>query len=276
MKTNKGNPGQVRLSAVTLVVALVLGMLISLPFRMIDHSADDPLSSATHDELIRYASDLIEENNYLKSIGGVPDENCQSRVDSLTEQNENLKAELEQRQGAIDSLEAALLEDQEASAELQTTLDRYRILAGLVPVSGPGIKLTLSEDTSDLPQGAEITRYLIHQEDLLNIVNELWLAGAEAIAIRSGTNTERLTMRSSIRCVGSLIDVNNTRMTPPFEIFAIGDPDTLYNALLMPRGVLEPLQYYNINADIVKLLEMELPMYRGSTIMEYAGPLEEE
>jgi uncharacterized protein YlxW (UPF0749 family) len=193
-------------------------------------------------------------------------------MSKLTEENEELRSELEQGRIAVANIEAAMAEGQEASAELAESMSRYRILAGLDAVSGPGIKLTLSEGQSEVPPGTEVSPYLIHQEDLLNIVNELWLAGAEAIAIRSRDRTERLIMSSTIRCVGSLIDINNSRMTPPFDIFAIGDPESLYTSLTMPRGVLEPLQFFNINAEITLLDDMTLPPFSGTCMLEYARP----
>ena len=83
-------------------------------------------------------------------------------------------------------------------------------------------------------------------------------------------------MGSTIRCVGSLIDVNNTRMTPPFDIYAIGDPNDLFNAITMPGGVLVPLKLWDINAEVVKLEDFELPPYSGGTMLQYAKPVGEE
>lgn len=246
-QTRKG----LRLSGATLVLCLLLGVLLSLPFKVIKEDSAEPLPSDSQQELMNRMSKIDEENLLLKM-------------------------ELEQSRGTISSLEESLTHGQEASQELSNSLTRYRILAGLDPVHGPGIKLTLSEQETQAAPGTDITAYLIHQEDLLNIVNELWLAGAEAIAIRSRNRTERLINTSTIRCVGSLIDVNNTRMTPPFDIFAIGDSDELYTALTMPWGVLEPLRFYNIETEIVKLEDMVLPAYGGSAILQYASPVEEE
>jgi uncharacterized protein YlxW (UPF0749 family) len=233
----------------TLLLSVALGVMLSLPFKVIHTVGSEPLPSESRQEML-------------------------NRMSKLEEENQQLRTEIEQSRANISQLEGSLTEGQEVSAELSDALTRYRILAGLDPVHGPGIRLTLSELTSEVPQSTEVAPYLIHQEDLLNIVNELWLAGAEAIAIRSRGRTERLIMGSTIRCVGSLIDVNNTRMTPPFDIFAIGDPDELSNALTMPRGVLEPLQFFSIQWEIVKMDDMELPAYSGLTLLEYAQPVE--
>ncbi len=235
----------------TLILALMVGIMLTLPFQVIDRAGSEPLPSESRQELINRMSKMVEENDQLR-------------------------LELEQSRISAAGIEASVAAGEEASAELAEAMARYRILAGLDAVSGPGIRLTLSEEEAEVPPGTEITPYLIHQEDLLNIVNELWLAGAEAISIRSRDRTERLIMSSTIRCVGSLIDINNTRMTPPFDIFAIGDPDDLYTSLTMPRGVLEPLQFFNIHAEIVKLEEITLPPYGGTTLLQYARPAGED
>ncbi len=235
----------------TVLLSLLIGAMLALPFKVIEQEGTEPLPSESRQELL-------------------------NRMSKIEEENEQLRRELEQSRATISSLEETLMEGQEASEELAEMLRRYRILAGLDPVHGPGIRLTLSEQTGDVPATGTAADYLIHQEDLLNIVNELWLAGAEAIAIRSRNRTERLIMDSTIRCVGSLIDINNTRMTPPFDIFAIGDPEELENALTIPRGVLEQLRFFNIQTDIVRMEDITLPAYGGLTLLEYARPLEEE
>jgi len=244
------NQRHFRLSGVTLVLSIFLGIMLSLPFKVINEKQEEPLPSESRQEMV-------------------------NRMAKLTDENDQLRDELEQTRTQVSDLEASILAGQETSAELSESMTRYRILAGLDPVKGPGIRLTLSEQQGEVPPGAGVAPYLIHQEDLLNIVNEIWLAGAEAIAIRSRDRTERLIMSSTIRCVGSLIDVNNTRMTPPFDIFAIGNPDELESALTIPRGVLEPLQFFNISTEIVKMEEVTLPPFGGVTHLTYAQPVGE-
>ena len=71
-------------------------------------------------------------------------------------------------------------------------------------------------------------RYIIHYENLLYLVNDLRNAGAEGISI----NGQRIVVSSEIRCVGNVILVNTTRLAPPFEISAIGDPKALELSLI--------------------------------------------
>ena len=69
----------------------------------------------------------------------------------------------------------------------------------------------------------ELSENIIHDQDVLRVVNELWASGAEAISI----NNIRLGPNSSVRCVGPVVNVNGAKVASPIKIRAIGDQDTL-------------------------------------------------
>jgi uncharacterized protein YlxW (UPF0749 family) len=239
-----------RLSGSTVFLCLMLGILLSLPFKLLHKESAEPTPSDSRQELL-------------------------NRVLKITEENDQLRIEITQLRGKNTELLENQTHREEATTQLAETRKNYRTLAGMDAVHGPGIKLTLTENPPEVPPGGETAPYVIHQEDLLNIINELWLAGTEAMAVSSRGHTERMIVKSTVRCVGSMIDVNNTRMAPPFEIFAIGNSDNLESALTMPGGVLRPLDYFNIKAQIDKMPDIQLPAYSGSTLMQYAKPVEE-
>jgi uncharacterized protein YlxW (UPF0749 family) len=91
--------------------------------------------------------------------------------------------------------------------------------AGVVPVEGQGITITIDDSKTKSKAGENPNLYLIHDDDLLKVINELKAAGAEAISI----NEQRLIATSEIRCAGPTLSVNNIRSAPPYEIKAIGD-----------------------------------------------------
>ena len=101
----------------------------------------------------------------------------------------------------------------------------------------------------------------MHDYDLLYLINELRAAGAEAISIRSGRIEERLTGLSFVRCTGPTVVVNNTRLTAPFTINAIGDPDIIIQALEMPSGIVEQLRAYGLDITVEKKELIEIPAY---------------
>lgn len=113
-------------------------------------------------------------------------------------------------------------------SDLQNLLSQQQIHAGITALEGPGIVITLDDNNAGLlsSPGDDPNRYVIHYENLLYIINDLRAAGAEGISI----NGQRIIASSEIRCVGNVILVNTTRLAPPFEITAIGNPSTLEEA----------------------------------------------
>lgn len=155
------------------------------------------------------------------------------RVETLVSLVTNLEAE----NAALESQLAAVRQETDTiimnsnSSETQLTsqqqqLSQLQIRAGLTALEGPGVTITL-DDNKNILAGDDPNRYVIHYENLLFIVNDLRNAGAEAISI----NGQRIVVSSEIRCVGNVILINTTRLAPPFEIAAIGDPAVLAEAI---------------------------------------------
>ncbi len=99
--------------------------------------------------------------------------------------------------------------------------------AGLIAVEGPGIIVTIDDSKRVGKLGENPNLYLIHDDDILKVINELWAAGAEVMSI----NDQRIITNSEIRCAGPTLSVNNTRYAPPYEIKVIGNPHNLENSL---------------------------------------------
>lgn len=151
-------------------------------------------------------------------------------------------------------------------------LDAIQMSAGLYAVAGPGVVVTIDDSKRQSKAGENPNLYLIHDDDMLKVINELWAAGAEAMSI----NGQRLIDRSEIRCAGPTLSVNNVRYSPPYEITAIGDPKNLENALRMRGGVVETLQFWGIQLSIKTVEQVEIPAYKGPLKYEFAQPIKEE
>ncbi len=94
---------------------------------------------------------------------------------------------------------------------------RLRARTGYAPVTGPGVRFRV-EDSPDGSSDGVVT-----DEDLATLVDGLWAAGAEAIAI----NGKRLSVLTGIRSTRRAINVQGRPLKPPYVVLAIGDPDTL-------------------------------------------------
>lgn len=143
--------------------------------------------------------------------------------------------------------------------------------AGVVALQGPGVVVTIDDSKRPSKPGDNPNLYLIHDDDILKVINELRAAGAEAISI----NEQRLIATSEIRCAGPTLSVNNTRYSPPYDIRAIGDQKTLENALKMRGGVVETLQFWGIQVTIKTAEDVFIPAYKGTFRFELAKPVKE-
>jgi uncharacterized protein YlxW (UPF0749 family) len=150
-------------------------------------------------------------------------------------------------------------------------VDQQRLLAGLLALRGPGALATLDDSTRAIVPTDDGNNYIIHDYELRDVVSLLWLAGAEAVSI----NGERLVNVSSVYCVGSTVLVNDTRLSPPYEIRAIGDPTLLEQALASPKNLTKlrsRVRAYGIQFKVAAAKDVAIPAYSGNLNIRYARP----
>lgn len=140
-------------------------------------------------------------------------------------------------------------------------LEQLRDFAGLTVVKGEGVHVTVNDSSKN--GGGDRNAYLVHAEDLLSIVNELYAAGAEAVSV----NGQRMVGKSAITCAGSIVMVNGVRVAAPFEILAAGDPDVLQSALYFPGGVVDNLSPWGIEISVSKQM-VEVPAYTQAALLK--------
>ncbi|RNB80924.1 DUF881 domain-containing protein [Brevibacillus panacihumi] len=179
------------------------------------------------------------------------------RILAEKEQNRHLENQLLDLQRQVGKVEEAMATRKAEAAEILSQLEAARMQAGVVAVEGPGIVVTM-QDSQHAASSPDITNYIVHEHDVRLVVNELRLAGAEAISI----NGQRLVSNSSIRCIGPTIIVNGVKSAAPFVVSAIGDPETLEGALNLPGGVLQTLQDF-VQIDVAKQNSIQLPAFVG-------------
>lgn len=119
-------------------------------------------------------------------------------------------------------------------SSLATILDRSAQLsgeAGLDPVHGPGLVVTLTDAQRDangrFPRDATPDDLVVHQQDIEAVLNAMWSAGAEAIQMQD----QRLIATSVPRCVGNTLLLNGRTYSPPYRIAAVGDAAAMLAAL---------------------------------------------
>lgn len=178
-----------------LIVGIGLGILVAAQWRSMPTRVTDPVAPYTG---LKDTRDLL-----------------------LTEQSQ-LKNEISKNHTDIANYQSSLKSNTSSSAKL-VSLNSQKARAGLTKLSGPGVTVTLD----DSKNGPASDDSIIHAPDLRDIVNLLWGSGAEAIQI----NSERIVTNSSIDCIVNTILVNNTHLTTPFVITALGDQKKMITAL---------------------------------------------
>jgi len=222
-------PHKMRMYFSIMLVAAVLGFMLSLQFRTVNH-ASTGLS-------IDRAQELTVE---LKRIN--------QEKEDLAKEVKDLNFKLNQIKQGQD----------EGVAALQSELNKVRMNAGLITVSGPGIELVLDKPTASTEDSQIPPELMIIQDEyLLSALNELWGAGAEAISI----NGQRIIATTEIRQAGSFININLTRVVPPYQILAIGNPQGLMDTLQITGGLQEYWRDLGIEVAIEKHDALTLPAY---------------
>lgn len=180
----------------------------------------------------------------------------------LQESNAKLQEQIE--------TERTLRLQQQAQGGLAQKVSRLGVATGAVAVVGPGLVLEVNDaesvtDTSGVTDPRDDTQAddgRVLDQDLQVLVNGLWSAGAEAIAI----NGQRLTALSAIRSAGLAILVDYRPLSPPYRISAIGNPDTLQTRFSNGAGGRD-LQYlkdnFGIRASITSSDRLTLPASSG-------------
>ncbi len=222
-----------------MVVCLLVGILIAIQFRT-SQSYGVNLRGTRSDEMAFKINSLIQEK------------------DALSQEIVSLREKLT-KMGNGDQI----------TAELQSELKKANMTAGLTAVHGPGIIVTVNDVPHVLQQGEDPNYYLVHDRDIADIVNEMRASGAEAISI----NNERVTAVSEIRCAGTTIMVNKNRITPPFEIKAIGNPKNLESGLSILGGKLWLLSSGGFPTKLEQKDNIEIPAYKGTLKFEFASPI---
>lgn len=127
--------------------------------------------------------------------------------------------------------------------ELQHEAMVLRQRTGAVPLAGPGIRITIREQSSGSSPS------MLADEDLLLLLNDLWASGAEVISL----NGLRLIDLSSVYRAGLNVHVDGRVTHMPLVVDAIGDTENMFKGLQMPGGVLDLLNLRRIGAIVQKV-----------------------
>jgi uncharacterized protein YlxW (UPF0749 family) len=200
------------------VAVLLFGLGFGLAVQ-VRTTQEDSLEAARTSDLVRILDDLAAQR------------------DRLTAEEARLRATLVDLQSSADQAQAA----REATRE---RIDSLLILSGQVPVTGPGVALTISDQDG-----------VLEATDLLDAVQELRDAGAEAISI----DGQRVVAETALTDTAEGIAVGGEVVESPYQVLAIGPPGTLAAGLSFPGGVEESIREAGATSAVVEREEIVIP-----------------
>lgn len=162
--------------------------------------------------------------------------------------------------------------DSELKDRLLEELDYYRLISGTTDVRGEGVIVYVDDGTRELYEGEDPNSVLVHDIDILTIINELNRSGAEALSV----NKQRVLNDTSISCSGYTIRINDQFFARPFEIRAIGDSKRMAAALIGPEGYGTLLQDYGVIFKVSIRDDLTIPRYMETMSYEYMTNAKEE
>jgi len=167
-------------------------------------------------------------------------------------------SKLEDAEKRLEIIRTKAISGNEEDANVETELKENNKLLGLTELKGEGIIITL-DDNRNAKDEIDLNKYLVHEDDLLHVVNELFNAGAEAISI----NGHRVVGSTSILCDGNIIRVNGEIVTVPIEIKAICSK-VIVNTLIRPGGYLQLMADEGVVVEIDDTRDtITIPKYNG-------------
>ena len=171
--------------------------------------------------------------------------------------------ELEVSEKQLEDARQQAIQKDANSAQIAEEIQLDNVMLGLTDVTGSGLIITLKDNDTvtrnSISPFDNIEKYLVHAVDLIEVVNALKNAGAEAISI----NDQRITNYSAIYCAGNVIVVNGQKIGSPLEIKAIGSPELLYGSLSIPGGYIELLRDTGVIVDMKKSDNITINKFDG-------------
>ena len=193
-------------------------------------------------------------------------------INSLEKEIEDLNKMIADKEEQLKLLESITNGDENVLDVLHSELEKNKTVAGFQKVEGSGIVIKMQDNMAEGAFGEENDLNVVHDIDVLRIINDLRGAGAEAISV----NGQRVLSTSEIKCGGPIIRVNGKSLAAPFSISAIGDPKLLNAAINAPNTYAYALKNVDqINIETTVKDNIVIPAYNRRFNYKYAKPIKE-
>lgn len=198
----------------------------------------------------------------IKSIQSI-----KAEIDLTTNEIAELEEIIKNKESELEILENISRDGENITDILSLDLIITKSNSGRTDVQGPGIIITMYDNMDSQIIGYDINDDIVHDVDILNILNDLRYAGAEAISI----NDQRVVSTSEIQCNGPVMRINGKSLGTPFVIKAIGDPKVLMASVNAPGTYGDTLKtVYFIGFEPHIEDKIIIPAYKGNFRFNYA------
>ena len=223
------------------IAAIVIGILISLNFNLKKENKYVPLSSKQYQEALNKRNTLYSDITKLKQ----DNKKIKDKINIYNNDGEKSK---------------------KIAEDANREIDINKILEGLTPVEGDGVKLVI-KDSSNFDKYMNDFNFtkVLHDHDMMNVVNELKNSGAEAISI----NNQRVVSNTSIFCSGPFLEINKVNTPGPFYVYVIGDPDLIIESLNETESYIKGLINRGLDVTITRQKNIKMAAYVGTIPSNY-------
>lgn len=191
-------------------------------------------------------------------------------ITNLQAKYNNLKEQYDAKSEVVEEYQNNSATNDILIKSMKEEIEQLSIIAGVKTLKGEGIIINL-DDGDKILEPELRTDSLVHDSDILTVVNELKAAGAEAISV----NDQRIIATSAIRCVGPVIQVNNQKVAAPFVIKAIGNAQYLESALNIKNGVVDSLKnQFGVLVEMKREKNVQVLAYDGAINFKNAKVVE--
>ena len=185
------------------------------------------------------------------------------------ERYDNVYEELNQSLKELEEVRKQATQNDTKSSAKQEEIKNNNMLLGLSEVKGEGLQIVIADNNTGTlkneSEALDLSSQVVHYDDLIEVINALNNAGAEAISI----NGQRIIQTTAITCEGNVIKINGQKVSSPFTIKAISSQGLLYGSLTMIGGYLYILDEAGVIVETTQMDNLTVEKYSGVINYKY-------
>lgn len=198
----------------------------------------------------------VRANELDNTYAGYREQDLIDVLTALSGASQRAEGELARLENTRRDLQSVTSRREAALTDAKLALDTYNVLAGLVPVTGPGIQVTITESEGEVALAS-----------MIDMVQELRNAGAEAMSVNGQV---RVIAQTAFEDGVGGLEVDGQLVTPPYVVDVIGEPTTLRSGMNFLRGPVDQLEGDGATVQIDEFSSLDIATVRNRVQPEFA------